>query len=492
MFAMGAFMLKQYGIGLDLNPSNFGFHPTETRLYYLDDETYPFLSLDDIGTGIASRIPEQPDIQPDRWFLWGQEVQKHLLVHLTSVGEWLTLLDGLHQYPLTQQMSTKRELLSLGLRDDHPFLKRKRRLQQKKQYKSQPLFIETKDEKVDSDTFPKDRVSQPLFLDDETSGNPRVIHTPASIQTFSPIPTSSQTPTPRTSSPVEIREHITPSAVEAAPETHEYLNSVNVVVQDSPDEPIPEEEPIAERLCVFSDVHGNLPAFESMLRHSKEFDVDGYLFLGDLVGYGPYPKECVQLAMELENCLFLRGNHDEQVAKGESSDGNNRLARESLNWTVQQLNNTEREWLLSHPRELREETWLAVHSSPLDDKEEHWGYIYELTYQDALRRLKDDGLSFCFYGHTHVQFIYKRVGEKEQKSMPVTTKLFQEDETILINPGSVGQPRDRDPRASFAIWDRTHERVTFHRVTYPVETTMKQIEKVGLPEDLAIRLEMGW
>jgi len=118
--------------------------------------------------------------------------------------------------------------------------------------------------------------------------------------------------------------------------------------------------------------------------------------------------------------------------------------------------------------------------------------VYELTYRENFQYMAANQLAVCFYGHTHVPFLYRRCAEELfDKAVPSATKLFVAGELLLVNPGSVGQPRDGDERASFAIWDRRRNVITFHRVEYPLQETVSAIRRAGLPDDVARRLEIG-
>lgn len=249
--------------------------------------------------------------------------------------------------------------------------------------------------------------------------------------------------------------------------------------------------PPPARTCIFSDVHGNLPALEAVLAAAKLFGVDDYLFLGDVVGYGPFPRECIDRLRRLPRCTRLLGNHDQMAAEDGPLDGINRFARQSLVWTREQLSAEERSWLLAAPLDHTGPGWLAVHGAPVDSQRCQ-AYVYELTYKDNLAWLVGNQVALCFYGHTHVQFVYRQWEDGRVEQMtPSEVKVLGRGMTHLINPGSVGQPRDGDPAAAFAIWDRITNLITFHRAEYPVVLTATEIGRVGLPSDLAVRLEIG-
>lgn len=245
-----------------------------------------------------------------------------------------------------------------------------------------------------------------------------------------------------------------------------------------------------QRTCIFADVHGNKPALDAVLESCRELGVDSYLFLGDVVGYGPHPRECIETLANLPNAILLRGNHDECAATGQFDDGVNRHAREALAWTISRLRTQDREWLRALPVEHRDPQWLAVHGSPCCPHRFN-AYVYELTYESNLDLLSRDGPPVCFYGHSHVPFAYVRSAEGTQKIVPSTLRLFVGGQVSLLNPGSVGQPRDGDSRAAFALWDRRTNLVTFCRREYPLEQVLRAIRREGLAEDLAYRLELG-
>ncbi|MCZ2341397.1 MAG: metallophosphatase family protein [Bacteroidales bacterium] len=193
----------------------------------------------------------------------------------------------------------------------------------------------------------------------------------------------------------------------------------------------------------------------------------------------------------LPHAILLRGNHDDLVGSGEIDPSVNRFAREAIAWTIEQLNAEERAWLRQLVVDARGESWVAVHGSPCCP-DRFSGYVYELTYESNLDTLAAARDAVCFHGHSHIQFVYLRTADGTvRKSAPASLKLFVPDEIALVNPGSVGQPRDGDPRTAFAVWDRKANTVTFHREEYALEETLQAIRAAGLAEDLALRLEIG-
>jgi diadenosine tetraphosphatase ApaH/serine/threonine PP2A family protein phosphatase len=246
----------------------------------------------------------------------------------------------------------------------------------------------------------------------------------------------------------------------------------------------------ARLTCVISDVHANLPALDAVLRAASDAGADSYLFLGDVVGYGPYPAECIERLRALPRAVLLRGNHDHAISSGELDFGMNSLARTVARWTRERLQSEHLSWLGSLRVEYSEPEWLAVHGAPKDPAR-LFAYVYELTYEDNLAHLKREGVPLCFCGHTHVPMVYAELDAMPVKLARPQTLERSFGRPLLINPGSVGQPRDGDPRASFALWDRQSGRVDFRRIAYDIEVTTSALRAAGLPEELERRLHTG-
>jgi len=246
-----------------------------------------------------------------------------------------------------------------------------------------------------------------------------------------------------------------------------------------------------QHTAVIADVHGNAPALEAVLAECARLSVDSYLFLGDAVGYGPKPRECVQRLAELRRAQCIRGNHDHAMGSGVFDTGMNRLARSCAGWTHEQLSREEREWLVTLPLDAGGDGWLAVHGAPKDPRR-FFAYVYELTFEENLEHIARNNVQLCFCGHTHVQFVHERTlaGGYRKTGTPEHSKL-ERGRTLLINPGSVGQPRDGDVRAAFAVWHREQESVSLHRVPYAVELVVESLRELNLPHELGERLLRG-
>jgi len=247
------------------------------------------------------------------------------------------------------------------------------------------------------------------------------------------------------------------------------------------------------RALVISDIHGNLSALEAVLAAAGRFDE--LWNLGDVVGYGAHPNEVIDRLRGLAT-INVRGNHDRVCCGLTSSQGFNPVAAEAANWTHRTLTEQNLEWLRAMPKgPLRASARAMVaHGSPLHEDE------YIISMRDAWLPLQRMEAEITFFGHTHLQGAFSQRDQEWEEARPVyTTKDGVEEIAIdvppgtrhLINPGSVGQPRDHDWRAAFAIYDDAAERVTFYRVPYNVQSEQKAIRAAKLPERLAMRLSLG-
>ena len=255
------------------------------------------------------------------------------------------------------------------------------------------------------------------------------------------------------------------------------------------------------RIAVISDIHGNLAAFESVLEDIEKQSVEKTYCLGDIIGYGPDPRACVELS---RNCVVnLLGNHEEAVLFG--AIGFNPKAKVAIDWTRDQLNSSEAEpeknrdlwnFIGGLARQYEEGDFLFVHGSPRDPTRE---YIFKQDFRD--RKKMDEifasppGASWrvCFAGHTHHPGIFAQANPYqfyEPADVDFDYNYAESETRILVNVGSVGQPRDGDPRASYVIVD--DERICFHRCDYDVDRTLRRFKEFSdLPDYLAKRLEEG-
>lgn len=244
------------------------------------------------------------------------------------------------------------------------------------------------------------------------------------------------------------------------------------------------------RYLIFTDIHGNLEAFNTLLKFSQKRKIDHFIFLGDLVGYGASPNETIQKIRNLKPLSIIRGNHDKAVSGFETVETFNPIAASAIYWTKKQILKKNREFLV-HLRKgpiIIHNLFTICHGAPFDEDY----YIFgEFDAAEAFQYLKS---SLCFFGHTHFPFIYtKRENWVEGTFLQgnFSEIKLEKDVQYLINPGSIGQPRDRNPRIGFAIYDSETRIVKFYRLAYEVEEAQKKILKENLPPALAERLALG-
>ena len=239
------------------------------------------------------------------------------------------------------------------------------------------------------------------------------------------------------------------------------------------------------RVLVFSDIHSNLTALEAVLAAAG--NVDAYWCLGDLVGYGPDPNECIALVRDLPNLVCVRGNHDAATLGEVDQNTFNHEASLAITWTKRILNAESQEFLLSLPERQKIDDITLVHGSPRNPV---WDYI--MDYMTAERMFQFFDTRICLVGHTHVPAIWKENDVDAPRGMVQDYQKTKILTKTILNPGSVGQPRDHDPRASFAIFDPQESQWELRRVSYNINEVQSRIKKSGLPWRHALRLAEGW
>ncbi len=239
------------------------------------------------------------------------------------------------------------------------------------------------------------------------------------------------------------------------------------------------------KYAIISDMHANLEAFETVLKKIDEIGVDKVICLGDAVGYNANPNECVDILRQ-RGIPTICGNHDAVACGLEEPYGFNPVALQAAMWTRECLRPDNLEWLRGLPDVQKFDSFLAVHGSPLNRNS------YLFTWEDVLPHMalvEEQGCTVCFFGHTHSPGIFSKDGvyavDNDSKFALGEGKLF------FINVGSVGQPRDGDPRASFGIMDTAKNEYELVRLNYPVKIAAEKIVKAGLPSFLAERLFLG-
>jgi diadenosine tetraphosphatase ApaH/serine/threonine PP2A family protein phosphatase len=245
------------------------------------------------------------------------------------------------------------------------------------------------------------------------------------------------------------------------------------------------------RYLVISDIHANLEALEAVLVAAEELAPDRILVLGDLVGYGADPNAVVERIRGLSPHGLIRGNHDKVGSGVESAEGFNAVARSAIRWTYDALTADNREWLANLPTGpiIVDDLIEICHGTPFDED----AYVFDDL--DALRALHAAQRPLCLFGHTHVQIGYALDGDQFTLTTladerPLRVPVY-DNTRHLLNPGSVGQPRDGDSRAGFGLVDTNHREALIYRIDYDVEKAQNRILEEGLPEVLAQRLALG-
>ena len=239
------------------------------------------------------------------------------------------------------------------------------------------------------------------------------------------------------------------------------------------------------RYAVIADVHGNLEALEAVLKKLREESYDALLFLGDSVGYGPNPNECIE-ALKNKAQVLLAGNHDRAVVGLADTAFFNPHARTAVEWTQEVLTDENRKLLVSLPiaKQMRDENLYLVHSTPKEP--EKWHYL--ITSWDAYKNFPFFSEKICLIGHSHVPAIIEEPPEGKINMFNIRAEI-KENHRYIINAGSVGQPRDGNPDAAYVLL--TENSAEIKRVSYDILLTQKKMRDAGLPDHLINRLAKG-
>ena len=248
-------------------------------------------------------------------------------------------------------------------------------------------------------------------------------------------------------------------------------------------------ETLTVRIAVLSDIHANLVALDTVL--AAIGSVDAVWHLGDVVGYGPEPDGVVARLRE-RNALGVRGNHDAAAAGGSEIDYFNADARRAMEWTRKAIGSETRAWLAALPERRTEGDFSLVHGSPRDPT---WEYITSATV--ARPNLEVLQTTYGLHGHTHLPSVFRDEaggggGDRVETLRPSPgSSLVLDGRRALANPGSVGQPRDGDPRASCLVLDLEQVELRWHRVPYDIAATQAAMRRLKLPDRLIGRLDHG-
>lgn len=241
------------------------------------------------------------------------------------------------------------------------------------------------------------------------------------------------------------------------------------------------------RYAIVSDIHANLAAFQAVAVHLKSQQIDAVWNLGDIVGYGPYPNECIELLRSFPN-INIAGNHDwGAIGKIPISDFN-REAAFVCEWTESVLKKEYGDYLRDLPETQSGGDFTMAHGSP---RRPIWEYI--MNAFEAAQNLPYFKTPVCLVGHSHIPFFFRQIGGEQ----PLFRHLEDVEEVsfgegrYIVNPGSVGQPRDGDPRGSYAVYDADAKKLTLYRIPYDISQTQQRMRESGLPHFLIDRLSYG-
>ena len=245
------------------------------------------------------------------------------------------------------------------------------------------------------------------------------------------------------------------------------------------------------RYLILSDIHSNDEALGAVLARVRRKKYDKVLILGDFVGYGANPNKVIDRIKKIRReKVMIRGNHDKVVVGLESGDLFNSVALAAIRWTEGRLTAPNRKFLASLPLgpSIVDGDFAICHGSPRDED----AYIF--SDFDAYLNFREGDWSVCFFGHSHIPSVFTLEGDEihvEAVRKPRTRLVIEEGKRYLVNPGSVGQPRDRNPKASFALYDSETRTVHFERVAFDVRRSRGKILRAGLPSILGDRLVDG-
>jgi diadenosine tetraphosphatase ApaH/serine/threonine PP2A family protein phosphatase len=241
------------------------------------------------------------------------------------------------------------------------------------------------------------------------------------------------------------------------------------------------------RTLIISDIHANLVALEAVLADAG--NIDAAWCLGDLVGYGPNPNECIERIRELPNLQCIMGNHDAAAVGVIEVDAFNPDARKTVLWTQERLTPANKDYLKNLPDRIKLEYFTLVHGSPFKPI---WEYLLEP--RSATISFEFFDTPYCFVGHTHVPVLFYLPDDRltAQLIVPEHVSQMMLAPRSIVNPSSVGQPRDHDARSAYAILNMDDFTWEWHRVSYDIEAVQERMRKENLPERHITRLSAGW
>ncbi len=241
------------------------------------------------------------------------------------------------------------------------------------------------------------------------------------------------------------------------------------------------------KIFVCSDIHANLRALEAVLEVYRSVYPCRFLFLGDCIGYGAHPDACLDRILQLPRALYLMGNHEQALLDSRRRNDMSEFAAQALNWSEDILGGKYDEAFTKRfEMKIVNELFCAAHASP--DAPEEWWYLY--SGSDAEKAFMSEDFGLCFVGHTHVPAVFT-VDSSRLFVEEGTVLTLEKGERYIVNPGSVGQPRDGNPKAAYCIFDPEEGTIAFRRCEYDAEAEMVDIIRAGLPRYLGERLVEG-
>jgi predicted phosphodiesterase len=240
------------------------------------------------------------------------------------------------------------------------------------------------------------------------------------------------------------------------------------------------------KIAFISDIHSNLEALTAVSKSLQNQGPDIVLFLGDIVGYGADPNECIEMVRDIADDI-LAGNHDWAAVGKSSTDNFNPTAKKALEWTQSRLTKDSNNFLSSLSLKGKMENFIYIHSTPF--RPEEWNYIFSLS--DAVQSFDNFSQSLCFVAHSHIPVTFVQTAGGDTAFVQNPQFKLRKGFRYIINSGSVGQPRDGNPLSSYGIYDTKKKEYMLIRVQYDIEHARRKIIDAGLPESLANRLIVG-
>ncbi len=233
-------------------------------------------------------------------------------------------------------------------------------------------------------------------------------------------------------------------------------------------------------MALLADIHANLPALEVVLDFLEQKGIEQGIVLGDIVGYGPHPAACIERVQAMKNFFIIKGNHDHALATGHLRKGLSKTARWALDWSLNRVSDEQKKWLLELPPVLHNQDWLALHGAPVDPTFFN-AYVYEMSYENNLNVLQKKAIPLCFHGHTHLPGVYGRIRENYDVHKTTENIALDQFAHVLLCPGSIGQPRNKQAGAQFAIYDQEQKTVQFYCLAYNQQKTIQDMQAAKFP-----------